>query len=320
MIGAIIAAVLLLFGCSVDHADKSISPLMRLSAEQDFLGVPSAERVRIAPTHKPVSGFTCHPLANLSVRDSKRRPDYLSWGQGVEMDLAARSVLVGRRLSVRVRKSDFDIQIISGRHSEILDVDQYLIIAAEGVVGELGPDSVNTNVGPELFFRGFASGFYGLLGNLHLTTGGIGVLVGDSKGFDLVLSRPSTFAPRPALKHQIEPVTTPGLSQGSVSLHDRYDQADDRSEAEKGRDDRRYSCEAGFLRCFFSSEGGPPLSAQIGGVVILSIIAGVGIAFGIGPVGRLRRWGWRGSPGGRAGALLCVAACIWLFSLLLSAS
>gem|GEM_PF-3588172 len=156
--------------------------------------------------------------------------------------------------------------------------------------------------------------------DFDLGSGGVGIFGRDLKRLSLVrfgLARLPAGAP---LKQQIQSIPAPGFAERAVRLPNRDDKAEYGSQTENGSDDRRYRCKMGFIRCFFRSDGGAPLGAQVGGIVILSAIAGVGIALGVGPVGRFRRWGWRGSRLGRCGWLICAFASLGLFGWPLSAA
>lgn len=96
------------------------------------------------------------------------------------------------------------------------------------------------------------------------------------------------------------------------SLPNRDDQTDDGSEAQEGCGNRPSGRAPRFMCCFFSSDGGAPLSAQIGSVVILSAITSIGILVGVGRIRRLRRFRWLG--------LASACAAVLLFSWLLSGS
>ncbi|HWV13203.1 MAG TPA: hypothetical protein VN110_07885 [Sphingobium sp.] len=78
------------------------------------------------------------------------------------------------------------------------------------------------------------------------------------------------------------------------------------------------------MRCFLSSYGGAPLGAQIGGVLIVGAITGLGVVVGIGR--ELSGWasgsGWRWRRGRlrRWGGLVSAFAALSLFSWWLSAA
>lgn len=109
----------------------------------------------------------------------------------------------------------------------------------------------------------------------------LGVSVRDLQRFVLGNCRVSRLSSRSFFKQQIQSVAAPSFSQGPVSLEYREDQARDAKCAEDRTSNRPIRRASGFMRCFLSSESGAPLGAQIGSVVILSFIAGIGIMFGI---------------------------------------
>ena len=173
------------------------------------------------------------------------------------------------------------------------------------------------NVGSQLLERGFLTNLREFPRLIGIPLSSLGLSLGDSERAFLSGSRFSAFASSTSLEGHIESVSASGLAQRTASLANSDDKANHGSKRQYSPDDRRYRCNSGFSRCFFSSDGGPPLSAQVSGLVILSVIAGIGIALGIGPVGRLRRWGWRGGILGRSLFLCCGASSFGLFIWLL---
>lgn len=75
----------------------------------------------------------------------------------------------------------------------------------------------------------------------------------------------------------------------SLSLPQRPDNSGKAESAKDRCDYRPVSGSPSLFRCFLSSDGGAPLSAQIGGVVTLGLVAGVGIVSSIWGIGIRRR-------------------------------
>lgn len=186
---------------------------------------------------------------------------------------------------------------------------------------------IDNNSSSRLMHHGFAGYLIGIhhgFGGLHRfgsnIFGRFSITLSNSQGPLLIFRRFTGFSPRPAFKSEIQAIAAPSFPQSTVRLPNGNDKPHNGRQAQHNSDDRRYRCNSSFFRCFFSSDGGPPLSAQVGSVVILSVIAGIGIAVGIGPVGRLRRLGWRGGRLGRGLCLLGSACSLGLFGWLLSSS
>lgn len=132
--------------------------------------------------------------------------------------------------------------------------------------------------------------------------------------------------------HQIEPERLNVNVLGS----ERWSFADERSRpvvdvvvaetdsAQKRCDNRPVRGSPGLMRCFLSSHGGAPLGAQISGVVILGLIAGIGIIAGIGrELGGWvveGDWRWRSGRLRRYGGLLSCFSALCLFGWWLSAA
>lgn len=89
-----------------------------------------------------------------------------------------------------------------------------------------------------------------------------------------------------------------GYAVGNTTLAYRYKKSADSSSAQERCDNRPINGPPSLIRCFLSSYSGAPLSAQICGVVILGLIAGIGIITGV--CGERRRWrcyGWLSAIG-----------------------
>lgn len=101
----------------------------------------------------------------------------------------------------------------------------------------------------------------------------------------------------PSCVVQINPDISPRFTFGRVASYSigidgklqSYGNRDQTGGAQERCDNRPIGGPPSLMRCFLSSYGGAPLGAQIGGVVILGLIAGIGIVTGIWGVGRYRR-------------------------------
>lgn len=211
--------------------------------------------------------------------------------------------------------SDSYPKIFSGRRTNVFDDghDPNMIYRLVGI--DLNVNCMTTEYYPSAG-RNLKTGFCGVCGAMSSNGVALGYLKRPSL-FDIGFSG---LPARAFLEQEIKAIATSGFAQSAVRLDDSNDQADNGGQGKSRADDRRYVCRAGFRRCFFASEGGPPLGAQVGGIVALCFIAGVGVAIGIGPVGRLRRFGWRGSKLGRGLCLLAALGSISFFGWLLSAA
>ena len=118
--------------------------------------------------------------------------------------------------------------------------------------------------------------------DLDIVRSGLSGAAGYFKRLGLLSVGFSGLSARASLEQQVEPVATTGLPQSAVRLPNRVDQPGDRHETQRNCDDRPGGSASVFSRCFLSSEGGAPLGAQISGVIILSIVAGIGIVAAIG--------------------------------------
>lgn len=84
----------------------------------------------------------------------------------------------------------------------------------------------------------------------------------------------------------------PRLLQGVLRLPERKEDQGNTNEREKRA---KTADQVGLMRgvrSFFRRDGGAPLSAQIGGVVVFSLVTGIGIVVGIGRIVRRRLSGW----------------------------
>ena len=231
---------------------------------------------------------------------------------------------VKRSYSPKVRlfsfegRRNYSLSELSVRHSDVNILRRSLTVIFDAdftsnkdvsvIVGNLINecfDLIKIKIGPQFFDRC-------LLRNLGEFSRRDCITLCYFKHFSLIGIRFSSFPTRALFKKQVQTVASPRLAERAVRLPDRDSQPDHRRQAENSPDDRRYRCKAGFIRCFFSGDGGAPLGAQIGSIVGLCIITGIGIAFGVGPVGRLRRWGWR--SGWLLLALGSIGLCGWWLS------
>lgn len=98
----------------------------------------------------------------------------------------------------------------------------------------------------------------------------------------------SGFATRSAFKQQVQAISATRLAERAIRLPDSDDKSANGNQAKDGPDDRCYRCKSGFVRRFLRGDGGAPLGAQVGSIVVLCGIAAVGISIAIRPIrGRL---------------------------------
>lgn len=102
-------------------------------------------------------------------------------------------------------------------------------------------------------------------------------------------------------------VSLPGFSQRPLSLAEGEYYKDQASERQDAPDAAKKIVPPSKTRRFFSREGGAPLGAQIGGVVIFGLIAFIGLYVGIGRIIRSHSGGWAWLTGG----LLAYGLFLW---------
>ena len=144
---------------------------------------------------------------------------------------------------------------------------------------------------------------------------GVGITGSNIQGPTSLL-RSGNGTPRGAriLTHS-EDIASTTFLQGPLRLSKGDNQSKESESAQYRGDDRPGRCSFRLARCLLSSNSSAPLSAQIGGVVVASIVAGVGIIAAIRRVRGRRRnrrlsgfalllasfgllgfWGWLASP------------------------
>ncbi len=96
----------------------------------------------------------------------------------------------------------------------------------------------------------------------------------------------------------VERLRVAGNAIGILRLPEGKDHKDNTDKGQCRPDTRNDIPPPCGIRSFFSSDGGAPLSAQIGGVVVFGLVTGIGIIVGIGGVIRRRLSGWAYLLGG----------------------
>lgn len=158
-------------------------------------------------------------------------------------------------------------------------------------------DTSNIYIGPKLSFcRTF--------GVCDLSICGVRVAFGDSECLSCVRCAFNRASSRARISLLGDQIAATRLLQRTLCLQQRPSDEAHANRTDRSSSDRPVSRTPSFMRGFFSSDSRAPLGAQIGSVVVLGMIAGIGIVLGVGPVGRLRRFGWRGSGRGRSSVML----------------
>lgn len=120
----------------------------------------------------------------------------------------------------------------------------------------------------------------GVLSNGDVTSCSIGRSLGLQQGFTCLICA-SNRAPSVSSVFSASRFVGPSRQTKPVlPLAYSEDEANDRQCAEDRASDLPIRRATGFMRCFLSSYGGAPLGAQISGVVLLSMVAGVGVIVG----------------------------------------
>lgn len=154
-----------------------------------------------------------------------------------------------------------------------------------------------------------------LLGVLRQRVSRVGIAAGDPQRLLRVGGGIDALPGRSGVGTLRYSVPAPSFTQSSERLPYRNYQTDYGSGAQERGDNRPGGCAPGFMRCFFSSERGAPLSAQISSVVILGSVTGLGILIGVGGVRR-----WRRNRRLRIGGFVSACGALLLFGWLLSGS
>jgi hypothetical protein len=116
-----------------------------------------------------------------------------------------------------------------------------------------------------------------------------GVALSSGGGALSVLGRFPRFPSRSLGFEQRDAVATTSFVQRAFSLSQGPNQETKADGTQNSSHDSQADSAFSRFRRFLSSDHGAPLSAQICGIVGLGLVAGISIAFGIGPVGRFRR-------------------------------
>lgn len=145
---------------------------------------------------------------------------------------------------------------------------------------------------------------------------------GDIQCRDRIGAAVSSLATRSLFDKKSYSVSAPSFTQCAIGLPYRIDQAAYPYHAEECADSRPKGGVPRFVHCFFSSDGGAPLGAQVGCIVIGCGIAGFGIPVGIRRVRHSWGRGWRGRRNRRLGlaSLLSGLGALLLLGWMISAS